>query len=278
MEADAGFVEDIEHIHQLGANLGSQSDALRLAAAQRLAAAIEREIADADIEHKLHSDLYLTYDFVCHRLLSSFEFWLQSFYPGIQLRQIHSCHLADVHSVNQETEAFVPQSRTVTMGTRDGVHEVLCPFLQSCRAVVRRHLLYVVGYTLEAATIGALILFSHTRKVACAIEDSVAGIVAHLLYRCVDRETVIQTQPLQLTVKSAIGVVFPKGVKRPFAYTLLGVGNQLGQIDLRHLAQSVAMGTGAIGGVEREGVGFGFRERLARVRIHQLTTEIARFV
>ena len=49
MQADAGFVQNVEHPHQAGADLGGQPDALRLAATQGAALAIEREVAQADV-------------------------------------------------------------------------------------------------------------------------------------------------------------------------------------------------------------------------------------
>jgi hypothetical protein len=52
VQADARFIQDVEHAHQPRANLRGQPDALRLAATQRPALAIQREIAQADILEK----------------------------------------------------------------------------------------------------------------------------------------------------------------------------------------------------------------------------------
>ncbi len=49
VQADAGLVQDVEHAHQAGADLGRQADALGLAAAQGAAFAVEREVAQADV-------------------------------------------------------------------------------------------------------------------------------------------------------------------------------------------------------------------------------------
>src|SRR5260370_11735069 len=48
-QADAGFIEDIEHADQTSANLGSQGNALGLAPAESPALAIESQITEADI-------------------------------------------------------------------------------------------------------------------------------------------------------------------------------------------------------------------------------------
>ena len=52
VQADARLVQDVEHADQARADLGGQPDALRLAAAQRAALAVEREIAEADVFQK----------------------------------------------------------------------------------------------------------------------------------------------------------------------------------------------------------------------------------
>ena len=52
MEADAGFVQDIENADQPGADLRRQPDALRFAAAQRSAFAVQGQIAEPHIFEK----------------------------------------------------------------------------------------------------------------------------------------------------------------------------------------------------------------------------------
>ena len=49
VQADAGFVEDVEHARQAAADLAGEADALALAARQRAAGAVEVEIVEADI-------------------------------------------------------------------------------------------------------------------------------------------------------------------------------------------------------------------------------------
>src|SRR5262249_32823408 len=49
VQADARFVEDVEHTDQAGTDLGGQSDALRFAAAQRAALAVQRQIPKAHV-------------------------------------------------------------------------------------------------------------------------------------------------------------------------------------------------------------------------------------
>ena len=62
VQADARLVQDVEHAHQLRADLRGQADALRLAAAERAGLAVEREIIQPDIEHEAQPGL----DFLEH--------------------------------------------------------------------------------------------------------------------------------------------------------------------------------------------------------------------
>ena len=60
VQADARLVENVEHPNQPGADLGGEANPLRLAAAQRAAFAIERQVTEADVfeESKSRSDFF----------------------------------------------------------------------------------------------------------------------------------------------------------------------------------------------------------------------------
>ena len=49
VQADRRLVEDVHHADQAGADLAGEPDALRLAAGERLGAAIERQVVEADV-------------------------------------------------------------------------------------------------------------------------------------------------------------------------------------------------------------------------------------
>ena len=52
VQTDARFVEDIEHAHQRGADLGRQPDALRLAAGEGVGRALQGEVVEPDIDQE----------------------------------------------------------------------------------------------------------------------------------------------------------------------------------------------------------------------------------
>ena len=49
VEADRGLVEDVEDAHERAADLGREADPLGLAARERLAGPVEREVVEADV-------------------------------------------------------------------------------------------------------------------------------------------------------------------------------------------------------------------------------------
>jgi hypothetical protein len=62
VQADRGLVENVEHAHQLRADLGRQADALGLAARERGRGARERQVIEADVDQELQPGLDLLQD------------------------------------------------------------------------------------------------------------------------------------------------------------------------------------------------------------------------
>ena len=52
VQADAGFIEDIQHTTELRADLRGQTDTLRLTATETFGAAIERQIIEPNVHQK----------------------------------------------------------------------------------------------------------------------------------------------------------------------------------------------------------------------------------
>src|SRR5712671_413048 len=63
MQTDARFIEDIKDSSQAGPDLGGEPDPLRFAATERAALAIEREIAQPDLEQELQTRFNFTHHF-----------------------------------------------------------------------------------------------------------------------------------------------------------------------------------------------------------------------
>ena len=55
VQTDAGLVEDVEHAHESGADLGREADALGLAPGERRRAALEGEVVEPDVDQEAQS-------------------------------------------------------------------------------------------------------------------------------------------------------------------------------------------------------------------------------
>ncbi len=68
MEADRGFIEDVEHVHQVGTERGSHRNPLRFASAESAQRAVEREVAEAHFRQVTQPALdFFRYAAECNR-------------------------------------------------------------------------------------------------------------------------------------------------------------------------------------------------------------------
>ena len=92
VQPDAWLIENIKHPHQAGADLRGQTDPLRLAAAQRAALAIQRQITEADVFEKTEAGADFFDDLARDLLLELGQFQVRkefiSFFNG-QRADVH---------------------------------------------------------------------------------------------------------------------------------------------------------------------------------------------
>ena len=62
VKADRRLVQDVEHTHETGANLGGKADALRFSARKRRRGTAEREVVEAHVHHETQARLDLLHD------------------------------------------------------------------------------------------------------------------------------------------------------------------------------------------------------------------------
>ena len=209
-----------------------------------------------------------------HLLVALVELWLQCPQPLLQLQQVHVCQLADIFIQYAKGEALGLQAVSVTFGTRHGIHKARRPLLQAGGTLVAGQLGDIVHYALELAEVARVLGVLDAGEVVAAVEDGVHGLLAEVLEGVVKREVVVLAHELQLAVDVVGGRVFPQYLDGAVLDALLGVGDELLHVDLCHLAEAVAMGAGAVGRVEREGVGLRLGVGEAAVGVHQHAAEV----
>ncbi len=122
MQPDGGLVQDVEHAHQLRADLGGQPDALGFAAGERRRGAVQGQVVQPHVHHEPQSVLDLLDDPPCDGALPLRQPIGQPLQEDPHLRDGHLRDLRDVEVAERDGQAFRLEPLSSTGG-----------------AIVRRH-------------------------------------------------------------------------------------------------------------------------------------------
>ena len=125
MQADGRLVQDIEHVHELGADLRRQADALALAAGQGCRGAVQRQVVQAHVQHELDPLAQFFQDVAGHVQFPLVEAGGDVIEPLAQLGHFHGGHIGDGLAVDPETEGFLGQAGAVAVGAYDGILDMV---------------------------------------------------------------------------------------------------------------------------------------------------------
>ena len=128
VESDRRLVEDVEHAHQAGSDLRRQSNALRLAARERLRRAAEREIVEADVDEEAQPLAHFLEDRPRDVLVETRTTVLAHGHAIEELERFGDRELgdlADVQPVHRHRERLRLEPAAVTDGARRLDHELL---------------------------------------------------------------------------------------------------------------------------------------------------------
>ena len=143
VQADTGFIQYIEYVDELGADLRGEPDALALAAAQCGRPAGEAEVVESDVEEELESGADFLDDLVGDGALLGLHLLLHRRHPCIEIRQFHVADLGDVLAVDAEMERLAVQSLATTFGTGDHLIDRLRPLLRPGLLLIDAQALHV---------------------------------------------------------------------------------------------------------------------------------------
>ena len=123
MQTDGGLIEDIEHAHQLRTDLRRQPDALRLAAGERAAGAVQSQVIQPHVDQKAESGAHFFEDLLADGLLAFVQRQavekFQSRLHG-KSRDLLNAQIGDLDAARLGL-----QPQTVAGGTGHHVHEPL---------------------------------------------------------------------------------------------------------------------------------------------------------
>ena len=169
VESDRRLVEDVQHADQLRADLRRESQALRLAARQRLRRTVELEVADADVLQEHQALAYLLEDPPADQLLGLRE--LEVVDEPQCTRHRHPREAVDREVADGDREHLRLEPRTVARGARPEAHVLLDPISRLRRVRFPVAALHVVDEPLE----GHRVLALPTHPVAVGDEDLLAA-------------------------------------------------------------------------------------------------------
>ncbi len=275
MQADGRLVQDVEHAHQAGADLGGQADALRLAAGQGGGAATEGQVVEADVEQKGETCPDLLDDPFGDVGLALVELEVGDEVGGLPQRQRRD--LVDVPVVDRDRQCDRVQARTTADVARDFPHVLLV-------VVAGRVGLGVlvtsaeerddtfVGRVIAALATEPIGVGDFDAFVAGAVQDEILLPLGELGERFAGIESLgfghSDQQPLVV-----LAPVPGPGGNDAVDDRFVGVGDDEFGVDLVAGADAGARGAGSVGAVEREVAGLELLERQPAVVASEVLAE-----
>ena len=256
MQADGGLVEDVEHAHEAGADLRGEPDALRLATRERRGRAGEREVVEADVDHEAQALPDLLDDGAGDEELALVE--VEPLEEGEAVAARHGADLVDVLVADRHGEKLGLEPRPVA-GRAGHLADVL---LEVRLHGLRRRLLVLVKEDLADARVRrepvrvaavARDVVDADLRGAEAVEKDVLRLLGQVRPGGLVRDADVFAdggEDLRVVVR-----VPEEAAEDAFGDREGRVLDEGGGVDDLAEAEAVAVGAGAVGGVEGEVAG-----------------------
>ena len=219
MQTDGGLVQDIQHPHQAGADLGGQADPLALAAGEGPRAAAEGQIAQAHGLEEPQPGLDLLQDPVCDQVLLVRQ--LQPVHPLELVHHGHPGQGVDVLVPHGHRQGLLLQPLSLTGGTGALGHQLLQLPLAGIGLGLLVAALHVVADALKGLLQNALAPGLVVVQLQClplgAVEDDVFRLIAETVPRLRQGKLVLFAQSVEVHPGNAVppNVVPAAGLNGP---------------------------------------------------------------
>ena len=257
VQPDGRLVEDVEHSHQGGTDLGGQPDALRFAAGEGGGAPVQGEVLQPDAGHEGEAVAHLLQD-----LRRDLLFRLAEADAGEEVHRLLHAHVRDLIDVallgirvQGHRQRFATQPGTAAAAAVMVTHVLLQPLLHALRRTLAVAPPQVVqdapiARGVAVAAVAALIPVAHLERLAGAAQQGVEHLGWEVAERRVQSKVEVICQGLEQTaVPRRLGVVRRH---RALVEAEPGIGDHQLRIELHLDAQAGAVGTGAERVVETE--------------------------
>ncbi len=273
VQADGGLVENVKNIDQFGTDLRGEADALALAARERPRRPGEGEIPQPHLEQEPDTLADLLDDLLGDAPLLVAEMLLDLRHPRGELLDGEGRDVGDALAADAELQGLGLEARTAASRAGAVDDELLTPLAAAGRIVVLgaadvlgdalpREELPPAGRRAELGKVDG-------QRLGIAVEHGVERRLGEGGDGVVEREIVAPPQHFEGGEKHVIAVLSQR-LDGALAQGKPPVGNDLGDVEHGLLAQSVAMGAGPLGRIERKGVGRGVLEGDAGGGAHEV--------
>ena len=254
VQADGRLVEDVNHAHELGADLRGEADTLALAAGEGCRGTIQREVLKSHVHKELQSVGKLPQHVPRHRFPAPGEFAFERMDPGKQVGDFERGDLGDSAAVDFEAGGLLLEARAVALRAHYAVLDVFDD------AFPGRHL-REAAFTYAVQVVGA-VHYLRDELLRQHFDGVVEGAIV---------------LPRHCTHDFELAVV-PYAAERhdaSFGYGHTRVRDDGLQAHVGHGAKALAVRAAAFGRVEGEAVRSGFLERHTRFRVHEVLGKVA---
>ena len=132
VQSNARFIQDIQYIHQLGADLRGEADPLAFPSGKAPGTPVEGQIIQTNVQQEFQPPAQFFKDVSGNGKLAFAQALFNALEPAEEFNDVHTGQAGDVLSVQAEMEGFPVQPGTLANGTGDLpdvlVSLFLCPF------------------------------------------------------------------------------------------------------------------------------------------------------
>ena len=259
VQTDGRLVQNIEHPHEGGADLGGQADALALAAGQGGGSPAQSEVLEPHTLEEAKAVLDLLEDAVGDEVLLGGE--LQAVHEGQGVVHRLAAEGVDADTPHRDGQGLLPQALAAAVGAGPLSHALLQIPAHGVALGLPVAALQVVDHALEGLHQGALAVLPVVGQLELlplgAVEDHVHDLLRQFLHRGGELEAVFLGEGLKVHAGDGVtlDVVPAGGGDGALQDGELPVGDDEVGIHLELGAQAGAGGTGAVGVVEGEHAG-----------------------
>ena len=248
MQSDAGLVEDVEHVDQLRANLRGQSDALALAAGQRGRLTVQRQIVQTDLQEEVQARADLLENLGGNLLLLVVEVGFCIVEPLAQFAEVHVAQLRDVLVPDAVRQCLAVQAHAVTLRALALRQELVGPLGTGIAVVAFHHGAQVLHHAVvvdEVVAGGVNQILVDADALQRAVEDFVECLLGNVVDARLQVAVVLVENGVNLP-EDHLALILAQRYDTAFVDALLAVGDDLREVYLVDVAQSLAARTGTL--------------------------------